>query len=786
MSTLQTSNLKKKYGKRTLLFFFCLTTNIAFAQSDYGQLSGTIASQKGEPLSGITITIGNTTAVTDDEGGFTFRAIKSGTYVLEAKGIGFTATRQNVVVERGKTKNINLQLNENATLLNEVTVKATIGRSYTKQNTTTGTRSNTPLRDIPQAIQIIPRQVLNDQQVYRLSDVYKNVAGVTEQSDYNYVNIRGFLTSPANFMLNGQRSSYFGLGISPQIPYAERVEVLKGPSSVLYGNGAIGGTINIVTKKPRKESFADASLTVGSFDLVRVQADVSGALNKLKTLSALLNIGAETGGSFYQDFKNKSITVTPVLLWNIGAKTELTSTTIFQVSHQTSSPTGIPVIGTNNLFAVPAGFRYAASDAKYNSTSIQEQLNLQHHFSSKLTGNIWASYAHRSTEAIIYQPGGYSPRLDSITRVKGLYEGNLKGYAINAYLTYLTATGKITHTLVAGFDYNNATERYPKGEKYWTDAIRPNKPANVAFKTAGVAADYYDADVEEYGPIRSVGAYLQDLVSLSAKLKALLALRYDDYLNQSYFVFGGSPSGDSSKATAWVPKIGLVYQPVNWVSVYGSYSHAFQPQYSNSRSAGGPFPPLRAKQWEAGIKGELLQKKLQPTVTFYEIREANVLKPDPTDATGIRQVTTGEVTSRGVELTLAGAITTNWNVLLNYAKNKIFISKSNDPSEKGTGFGDTPNDAFSAWTTYQLRPVLNGLKIGFGYRYVGNRSVYGLLLPDYTVIDGLIAYQYKKIGLAVNGFNLGDKRYASGSFGTSYYFPGAPRTIQVSLNYNWQ
>lgn len=771
--------------KLTLLFFFCLTNSLVFAQSGKGQLTGNITSQKGEPLSAITISVGDATTLTDEDGSFTFRNIKSGTYVLEARGIGFTATRQNVVVENGKIKNINLQLNENATLLNEVTITATSVRSYTKQATMLGTRSNTPLLEIPQAIQVIPRQILNDQQAYRLSDVYKNVAGVTEQSDYNYVNIRGFLTSSANFMLNGQRSSYFGLGVSPQIPYAERVEVLKGPSSVLYGNGAIGGAINIVSKKPKKEAFSDASLTVGSFNLVRVQADVTGALNKSKSVSALLNIGAETGGSFYQDFKNKSITVTPVLLWNIGAKTELTSTTIFQVSHQTSAPTGIPVIGTNNLFAVPVSFRYAASDGKYNSTSIQEQLNLQHHFSNKLTGNIWASYANRSTDAVIYQPGGYSPRTDSITRLKALYEGKLKGYAVNAYLTYVTAMGKVTHTLVAGFDYNNATEQYPKGEKYWSDAIRPNKPASVPFTTTGVVPDYYEADVEEYGPIRSIGAYLQDQVYFSAKLKALLALRYDDYLNHSYFVFGGSPSRDSSAATAWVPKIGIVYQPIKTLSIYGSYSHAFQPQYSNSRAAGGPFPPLRAKQWEAGIKGEFMQKRLQPTVTFYEIKQANVLKPDLTDAAGIRQVTTGEVTSRGLELTLAGAITTNWNVLLNYAKNKIFISQSTDPSEKGTGFGDTPKDAFSAWTTYQLRPLLNGLKIGFGYRYVGNRSVYGLLLPDYSVIDGLIAYQYKKIGLAVNAFNLADKRYASGSFGTSYYFPGAPRTVQVSLNYNW-
>lgn len=766
----------------TSLFFFT-----AFSQST-GSIQGYIVGDDKQGLEGITIVLSNTkyTTITTEDGAFMFGAIPAGTYTLIAAGMRLNAEKQSIQVNSGAVTKMNLQLTASSSQLQEVTVNAIIKRLYTKVNSELATRSNTPLRDVPQAIQVIPRQILNDQQAYRLSDVYKNVAGVTEQSDYNYVNIRGFLTSSANFMLNGQRSSYFGLGVSPQIPYAERVEVLKGPSSVLYGNGAIGGTINIVTKKPKKEYFTDASITLGSFDLVRVQADVTGPLNGSKTLSALLNIAAESGGSFYQDFKNKSITVTPVFVLNIGSKTELTSTTILQVSHQTSSPTGVPVIGTNNLFDVPVNFRYAASDAKYNSNSLQEQLNLRHHFSDRLTANLWASYANRTTDAIIYQPGGYSPRVDSITRLKGIYKGNLKGYAVNAYLNYTAATGKTTHTIVAGFDYNNATERYPIGEKYWSDVIRLNKPASQPFNTSGITADYYDADVEAFGPIRSMGAYLQDQISFSAKLKALLALRYDDYLNRSYFNFGGSSSYDSSKANAWVPKIGLVYQPVKTLSIYGSYSQGFQPQYSNSRASGGPFPPLRAKQWEAGVKGEFFQRRLQPTLTFYQIKEANVLKPDPSDPTGIKQITTGEVTSRGLELTLAGAITANWNVLVNYAKNKIFISKSTDASEIGGGFGDTPKDAVSVWTTYQLRPFINGLRLGFGYRYAGGRSVYGLMLPHYTVIDGLIAYQYKKVGLAVNGFNLANKLYASGSFGTSYYFPGAPRTIQVSLNYNWQ
>ncbi|MBN8857732.1 MAG: TonB-dependent receptor [Sphingobacteriales bacterium] len=771
--------------KKLLLVIILFTAAFSFAQT--GGISGQIVDEASQPLEGVTVFLQGTVhkTITSADGYYSLSAIPAGSYTIAVSFTGKEVVKQNIAVEQ-KNLVLSLQLNRSQNILSEVVVTGIKNRRYTLLTSDFALRSNANLRDVPQAIQVIPRQVLADQNVYRLSDVFKNVAGVTEQSDFNYVNMRGFLTSSANFMINGQRSSYFGLASSPQIPYAEKVEVLKGPSSVLFGNGAIGGTINIITKKPKKDFATSANITAGSFGLLRVQADVTGSLNKSKTLSALLNVGAETGGSFYKDFKNRSITITPVVSWNISPNTELTSTTIIQSQNQTSPSSGLPVIGANALFAVPVSFRYAGNDSKFNAHSIQEQLSLTHDFNDKLSGNIWLSIADRKTDAGFYQPGGYSPRTDSITRMKAFYEGNLKGYGINAFVNYKANTGKVTHLITAGFDYNNAGEYYPKGEKYWyAPVIDINHPDYAVFNTAGITPDYYDADNEKYGPTRSAGVYLQDQVSFSEKWKALLAIRYDDYLNRSYFLISGSEYFDSSKAHAFVPKIGLVYQPLQSVSVYGSYAEGFQPQYSNSRASGGPFPPLKARQVEAGFKAEIFQKRLVPTLTWYLIKEINVLKPDPSDATGVRQVTTGEVTSRGIEITLTGNLTKQWNMLANYAHNKIFISKSTVAGEKGTGFGDTPSDAFSLWTTYQLNGKLKGLKAGAGYRQATKRSVYGLELPGYSVWDALLSYQYNKIGLAVNAFNLANKRYAIGSFGSSYYFPGAPGSMQVSINYNW-
>ncbi|GAB3221335.1 hypothetical protein GCM10027423_54120 [Spirosoma arcticum] len=752
-----------------------------------GSIRGSIQSPTGVRLGGINVTLQGTMlgTITDGRGEFILRQVPAGTYTLVATGVGYSASGQNIAVSPGKVTALTLQLNETTRSLQEVVVTGGREKPYVEPIVESGTRTATPLRDIPQAIQVVPRQVLQEQQMYRLSDVYKNVAGVTDQSDFNYVNIRGFTTSAANFMVNGQRNGYASLDQSPQLPYAERVEILKGPSSVLYGNGAIGGTINIVTKKPRRDVHTDANLTVGSFGLTRLQADVTGSLNKAQTLLGLINVGLENGGSFYDDLKTRSIVLTPVFTWHISPQTELTSTTILRSANETGPSTGVPIVGpSNNLFAVPATFRYAGSDGAYKSRSIQEQLSLTHRFTANLSATVWYNFSRRSLDARIYQPGGYSPRVDSISRFLQVYRGRERGSTLNAYVNYRAKTGQLTHELVVGFDANRYASNYPAGFSYYSDYISLNKPNYAPFQTAGKTPDYYQSDEENYGPTRTAGGYVQDQLTISPKLKALLALRYDDYRYLYYGRFGGSPSRDTSSATAWVPKVGLVYQPTQHVSVYGSYSEGFQPQGSNGRLAGGPFPPVRAQQMEVGFKGNFMGQRLVPTIALYQIRQQNVLKPDPADPAGIRQITTGQVTSRGLELTLTGALTPNWNVLANYAKNKTYTSRSTNPEEVGQEFGDTPHDAVSLWTTYQLTRVLKGLKVGFGYRHYSDKQVYGTPFPGYSVLDALLTYRVKNIGLALNVNNLADKRYAIGTYGTTYSFPGAPRNVQVSLSYN--
>jgi iron complex outermembrane receptor protein len=770
-----------------VLTFFVLPA-LVFSQT--GSLGGKIIDENAQPLEGVTVSIlsSRLNALSNSEGMFNIAGIAPGSYTLTFSYSDKQTEKKNVLIEAGRVTILNLQLDPAQLQLNEVIVRATNNRKYIRTTSAFASRQELPLKDIPQSIQPIPRQVILDQQAYRMNELFKNVAGATDQSDWNYVMMRGFLTNSSNFLVNGQRGGFVGEDQFAQLSFIERAEVLKGPSGVLFGNGAIGGTFNLITKKPREEFYTSANLATGSFGLFRIQADVNGSLNKKKTILALLNIGAENGGNFYKDFRNRNILITPFFTWKPGQKTEINSMTVIRFADQTTSySSGIPIIG-DDPYAAPFNFRYASSDGKYNSGSVQQQLSIKHSFNSRWSITGWFNYSSRNDNVFIYAPGGPSPRLDSITRSIQSWEADIKGLAINTYINGSFRIGKVENNIVAGFDYLKKNDNYPVGFNYYfVSPINQNNPLYPTFDTTGKIPDYYDSDVDRI-KTRSAGFYIQNQIVFSKKWKALLAIRYDDFRNDYYSElgvgFGGGLYTDTTNGNAWVPRIGLVYQPNSRISLYGSYMQGFVPQSVN-RTAGGPFPPEKGNQIELGVKGSLLNGNLVPTIAVYQIIKSNVLNGDPTDPNGLRRTITGKARSRGVELTLAGNLTPNWNILANYAHNRTIILKDTDQSKEGQEFGDTPNDMFSFWTTYQLTSFLKGLRVGGGFRYYSDKSVYGIAFKGYSVADLMAAYQIKKISLTLNVNNILNEKYLIGTWGTSYVFPGAPRAFVLSVGYNW-
>ena len=266
------------------LFTGGLLAGPVFAQTPTGSVRGHIQAASGERLIGISVGLEGTAlgAPTDARGDFVIRQVPAGTYALVATGLGYKATKQNVTVAAGRATSLSLQLTENQQELTEVMVTATGDvRRYAEPVSEIGTRTSARLLDVPQAIQAVPQQVLHDQQAQTLTEGLRNVAGVTTYSGFMDYVMRGFRTNfinGANFTTNGVRGVFYDFSQVPPLYNVERIEVIKGPASVLFSAAAPGGVINTVTKQPLARAEYAASLTYGSFGQRRATADATGPL----------------------------------------------------------------------------------------------------------------------------------------------------------------------------------------------------------------------------------------------------------------------------------------------------------------------------------------------------------------------------------------------------------------------------------------------------------------------------------------------------------------------------
>ncbi len=730
---------------------------------------------------------------TDEEGNFSFQDIPAGVYTLTASGIGYSVKSSTVRIEPGKTTRISLELNLQRNELKEVVV-----RSSRKLHTHThsATRTAVPLRDLPQTIQVVDRATLNEQQVYRIDEALKNVAGINLSSSYGTYNFRGFNTSAGSFLTNGIKGSVYPEGVFPSLSNVEKVEVMRGPNAILFGENAVGGNINFVTKQPKKATTVNATATIGSFALYRFQGDATGSLNKKGSLYYVASLGLESGGRFTQDFKNRNALLYGAVKWDIDHKTSWLLNATY--NHDRATDNFAPDIPfyEGRLFSVPADFFTGASDSRYKGNSFQLQSVLQRTLSANWKANLLLGYSHSKADRIHYDHFDF---VDPVTHEtpRGKYTSTMEEpvKAINLFVNGNFTTTGIAHKLTGGVDLNFYNGRYPKGFGTMSASnLSVINPDRTPFIPDGFP-DWYYSSYEKF-TTNTLGVYVQDQVSLGKKLKALVGLRYNYYY---FYYLADSVSyrdfetyrEDPHSTTAFIPRAGLVYQPLENISVYGDFNTGFVPQYSNTVQAGGPFPPEKTSQFEVGVKGEFFNKRLLSTFALYQINKRNVLKYDPNDPNFVRQVAVGKVQSRGLEAALTGNLHKGWDAIVNYSYNDTRITESNEAEEIGVRFDNTPHHIASIWTTYRFSGKgWEGLKLGLGVRHTSDRYISNrkpgeevLVLPAYTVWDAMAAYTLKRFTLSVNANNLLNKEYALGSFWYASYFPGAQRSWLVSIGY---
>lgn len=629
---------------------------------------------------------------------------------------------------------------------------------YYVPNSTTATKFEIDNLDYPGSIQVIPREVIEDRQVIRLSELADNVSGVQAQSGYGGLSslqtyIRGF-PAGENFR-NGFRD--FSFSTPRDVANIERVEFLKGPASIVYGNLEPGGIINTTTKQPLRQSLYNFDGTFASFGLERQALDITGPLTQDDTLLYRLNVANENGESFRDFTFNDSIFVAPVLTWNISKQTSLALELNYQNYYyffDRNFPPGdvfldLPI---DRVILGEPDFNRASFDNYYFS------YNFEHKFSDD-----WKIRQGYSLNTVIgntrqLQPASFGQFLEddgsTLNRRAQKTEENQENYSLQTEVIGKFKTWSIKHQALVGVEYTNYKYAYTFYRSPYSsiDIFAPSyedAPLDFTFSFA----EKYGAD--------NVGLYFQDLIELLPNLKILAGVRLD-WADVEYRDRFSDEIINENSDFETSPRVGIVYQPGKYTSLYFSWSRSFDPEVFGINRTGEPFEPETATQYEVGLKHEFFQGRLAATLALYEITKYNVLTSDPDDPEF--SIATGEQTSNGVEIELVGKILEGWNIIATYSYTNAYVSKDNS-IPVGDNLVGIPLNSASLWTTYQIQKGnLQGLGFGLGIYYVDERE--GELpntdfqLPSYVRAEAAVFYRRGNYRIALNFKNL---------FNTEYY-----------------
>ena len=649
---------------------------------------------------------------------------------------------------------------------------------YRVPDASTATRTDTPLRDIPQSIQVIPQQVIKDQQITRIGDATRNVSGVTQQGGYggstdNY-NIRGFTT------YDNLRN---GFAVSDDLvnpTNIERIEVLKGPASVLYGQFEPGGVVNYITKQPLSEPYYSAEFTAGSFSTYRPSIDISGPLNSDKTLLYRLNAAYENFGSFIDFNHQETFAIAPALTYKIGDATTLTLEYEYLKVDRTfyRGLTPDPIV-----FQAPLNRFLGEPDDYFSKETNSVFLNVNHRFSKNIQFRSGFSVTVNNSEESAFQPDIIDVDGHTVLRRFGAGPAYYQNYSLQNDLISNFNTGSIQHQVLLGLEWN----RYIRGYDYLRSTVSLTPSIDLFNPVYGASRppEFDEAAERDRFDRNTIAVYLQDQVTLLPNLKLLIGGRYD-FIHRKNRVqlldsLGRDPIDDATVDRlyneAFSPRVGIVYQPIEPISIYASYSRSFNP--SDSRTVDGTqLPPERGTQYEVGVKAELIKDRLSATFAAYDITKENVATTDPTPGNSDFSIAAGEVKSCGLEFDVSGQILPGWNVIASAFINDAFVSKDNS-LPVGDSLVNAAGSGASLWTTYEIQ---NGNWKGFGFGgglfYTGDREAElpnTFKIPSYVRADATIFYKRDNWRVGLNFKNLFDTRYYDSQ--GYYLLPGAPLTV---------
>lgn len=786
-----------------LLLCLFLTHLQSYAQSKNGVIKGTIQSEDNTPLVGINVSLEGTSLgnATDNNGAFTIHNVPPGRYTLLASGIGYSATKQDVQVDAGKTTQLNLQLNEATQSLQEIVVSAGY-ENYLEKTSSSSLRSDIPLIETPQTVLVISGQIMKDQQAQNLNDVTKNMTGVINNNMYTSYTMRGFSNYYPNSFItfDGFIGNMYQWSQMVQLYNIERVELIAGPASALFSVGTPGGVMNMVTKRPLETKRYSLNATFGSWNLIDVSADLGGPLSKDKKLLYRLNVGYNTGNSFRPYQFNRNLVIAPSLTYRFNDRTDVNLDYVyaFNKAKFAYDRGGLVFMNTDSTY----NFGGALSTFVHNSPADYSTINthfitlrVNHKLNDKTTITYLSRYKNTEFDMGehygVYYGDNYITELTSLDRHYDTWLYKPYNFQNSLFTSTVLGNKEFSHKVVAGVDYQLYGDRKNNYIDGPAPALLISNPDYSQDDFGSYVIDENTFVQDDKESTWQLGGYIQYILSYKNKLNVLIAGRYDAYhsvidplSDQNY-----TQESNESDADAFLPRFGVVYNVTRNQSIYLSYCESFLPQTSNNKGSGGPFPPEKGLQYELGYKAQWFDNNLLTTISLYNIDYVNVLKPDLSDPTGRTQVAVPGVNSKGVEFTVQGNVR-DVSIIGGYAYNDVAFSEGSPLGEKGDRYDNAPRHIANIWMKYTVPAAskLKGLSFGVGAKYVGDRvgsaANQHFLMPSYALLDGAISYAIRNFSLDLNGYNLLDKKYIIGGYYSDFQVPvGTPVNWKIGVRY---
>ena len=674
-----------------------------------------------------------------------------------------------------------------ATQLPEVVVESDAETGYLTKQASTATKTDTPIMETPQAITVINSKQMEDQGAQSVQDALRYTAGVRGEtygldSRGDWSTIRG--SDPVVF-LDGMQQTFGYYASSRPDPFTlESIEVIKGPSSVLYGQGSVGGIVNLNSKQPLEEKKGKIEAEYGTFDRRQVGVDLTGPANEDgSVLYRLIALGRDSNTQVNYVEDNRALFM-PSITWKPNEEIQWTVTGVYQDDNTGSSTQFLPHAGT--VLPAPYGLPQISSDIFMSEPGFDNYDTTTKSVTSKLSykpDDIWTLRQNLrfSDSSVNYRTiyPAFPPALQEngdIDRVFWVAKPDLRYWTIDNQVQADLESDSVKQKVLLGVDsqYAVTTRTWAYGS---AGTLNMYDPVYGNFTAPG-SNEFYD---DPKNTVEQMGVYLQDQITLFDRWIAVAGLRSDSASNKT----AGPDSYNKQEDDKITKRAGLMYKADNGLSPYVSYSESFLPIVGVNQS-GEQFDPLEGEQYEVGIKFQPKNSESYITAAVYDLTEKNRQTPDPNDP--LNQIQAGETEAKGFEFEALGKITETWSLIGTYSYTDTEVVEGTPGYDDGKNLPSVPENMASLWAQHEFSiGGIDGFRAGAGVRYVGSSwdGTDTLKTPSTTLFDAMVAFDYDNWTFAVNANNLEDKNYYTTCLARGDCFIGTGRTIVGSATYNF-